>query len=129
MTVVRTSCADAGAEAGADAGAAPWLVGTAGELPPDSLVGGVGFAVHRVQTVITLVTYTVEVVKPVVTIWLPPDEMVEVKGQTVVYEVMVSVVTISEPPPDDRLGLDPAVELAPDDSVLEVIGAELLVRG
>ncbi len=92
MTVVKTSCVEAGAAAA--------LVGTAGEFPPDWL-GGVGLAVHRVQMVITLVTYTVEVVKPVVTTWLPREDMVEVYGQTVVYEVIVSVVTISEAPPDD----------------------------
>ena len=43
-----------------------------------------GFAVHRVQMVITLVIYTVEVVNPVVTTWLPPEDMVEVYGQVVV---------------------------------------------
>ena len=49
-----------------------------------SLGAGVGFAVHFVQMVMTLVLNTVDVVKPVVTIWLPPDVIVDVKGQTVV---------------------------------------------
>ena len=78
MTVVTISCVDAGAP--------PWLLGPAGEfppdwlgrlpsllemvgkLPPDWLGGAVGFAVHFVQIVITLVSITVEVVKPVVKI-------------------------------------------------------------
>ena len=94
MTVVTTSCVAAGAPPwlfGTAAelfqdwlGVLPSLLGTAGEFPPDWLGGGVGFAVHLVQIVIMLVLNTVEVVKPVVTIWLPPDKMVEVNGQTVV---------------------------------------------
>ena len=76
ITVVTTSCVDAGE--------LPWLVGTAGEFPPVALGRGVGFAVHFVQTVITLVTKTVDVVRPVVTLWLPLAEMVDVNGQTVV---------------------------------------------
>ncbi len=112
MTVVKTSCVDAGTAAS--------LVDTAGVA--DAVEAGVGFAVQRVQTVITLVIYTVEVVTPVVTIWLPPDVMVDVYGQVVVYEVMVSVVTISDP-------LVPPLEAAPDDSVLDGTEAVLLVIG
>lgn len=92
MAVVTTSCVDADDP--------PLLLGTAGEFPPDCVGAGVGFAVHLVQIVITLVLYTVDVVKPVVTIWLPPDVIVDVNGHTVVYEVMVSVVTISDPVAD-----------------------------
>ena len=95
---------------------------------------GVGFAVHLVQMVMTLVLNTVDVVKPVVTIWLPPEVTVDVNGQTVVKDEIVSVVTISVPLADGRLKPEPPVGLVPDDTVvggasLEVAGAELLVRG
>ena len=76
MTVVTTSCVDAGE--------APLLLGTLGEFSPDFRGVGIGLAVHFVHTVMTLVLNTVEVVKPVVTLWLPPDDIVDVNGQTVV---------------------------------------------
>lgn len=67
-----------------EADKAPLLLGTAGEFPPDWIGVAVGLTVHFVQTVMTLVLTTVDVVKPVVTIWLPPDVIVDVNGQTVV---------------------------------------------
>ena len=76
MTVATTSCVEADEP--------PWLLGAAGEFPPDCVGVGVGDAVHFVQRVMTLVLKTVDVVKPVVTIRLPPEEIVDVNGHTVV---------------------------------------------